>query len=60
VTDVSLFHVRELRVGQLLHQPYNLGWGHHHCNVVAKDAGIAPTLDWMRTVLRRNDGSGLR
>jgi hypothetical protein len=55
VTEVSLFHIEELRVGQLLHRPYNLGWGHHHCNVVARDAGIAPTIEWMRGILERND-----
>lgn len=50
-TDVSLFHIQELRVGVLQHKPYNLGWGHHFCNVVVKDAGIMPTIDWMRGVL---------
>lgn len=54
VTEASLFHIRELRVGELGHCPYNLGWGHHHCNVVAKDAGIERTLDWMSEVLHRN------
>jgi hypothetical protein len=49
--ELSLFHVQELRVGRLQHKPYNLGWGHHFCNVVVKDAGILPTLDWMRGVL---------
>jgi hypothetical protein len=56
VTEASLFHIRELRVGELGHHPYNLGWGHHHCNVVAKDAGIERTLDWMSEVLERNRG----
>ncbi|MBD5308340.1 MAG: restriction endonuclease, partial [Bacteroides sp.] len=37
------------------HRPYNLGWGHHHCNVVVKDSGIEPTLDWMRRVLIKNN-----
>lgn len=55
VTEINLFHIEELRVGQLLHRPYNLGWGHHHCNVVARDVGIAPTIEWMRAVLERND-----
>jgi hypothetical protein len=53
-TEVSLFHIHELRVGRLQHRPYNLGWGHHHCNVVAKDSGIQETLEWMRLVLDRN------
>src|SRR5699024_10862453 len=57
-TEVSLFHINELRVGTLQHRPYNLGWGHHFCNVVAKDAGIDPTLDWMHEVLERNISSG--
>lgn len=55
VTEVSLFHIQELRTGEYNHRPYNLGWGHHHCNVVVKDAGIQPTLDWMKEVLRRNN-----
>lgn len=57
VTEASLFHIRELRVGELGHHPYNLGWGHHHCNVVAKDAGIERTLVWMSEVLDRNRAS---
>lgn len=56
VTEVSLFHIRELRTGEFNHKPYNLGWGHHHCNVVVKDAGIGATLEWMREVIARNDG----
>ena len=55
VTEVSLFHIQELRTGEYNHRPYNLGWGHHHCNVVVKDAGIQPTLDWMKEVLKRNN-----
>jgi hypothetical protein len=54
VTEISLFHIQELRTGEFNHRPYNLGWGHHHCNVVVKDAGIQPTLDWMKEVLKRN------
>ena len=55
VTEVSLFHIRELRTGEFNHRPYNLGWGHHHCNVVVKDSGIQETLEWMRAVIRAND-----
>lgn len=55
VTEVSLFHIHELRTGEFNHRPYNLGWGHHHCNVVVKDAGIDNTLQWMLDVLKRND-----
>ena len=55
VTEVSLFHIHELRTGEFNHHPYNLGWGHHHCNVVVKDSGIEPTLQWMREVINRND-----
>ena len=50
-TEISLFHIEELRVGQLGHHPYNLAWGHHHCNIVVKDSGIDETLTWMRQVL---------
>ncbi len=55
VTEVSLFHIRELRTGEFNHKPYNLGWGHHHCNVVVKDSGIHETLEWMKEVIRDND-----
>lgn len=55
VTEVSLFHIRELRTGEFNHRPYNLGWGHHHCNVVVKDSGIHETLEWMKEVIRDND-----
>jgi len=54
VTEINLFHIKELAFGEFNHKPYNLGWGHHHCNVVCKDAGILPTLDWMEEVLVRN------
>src|SRR5699024_1257743 len=58
VTSISLFHIDELRMGSVQHKPYNLSWGHHHCNVVTKDVGIEPTLRWMETILRRNRDSG--
>lgn len=54
VTQLNLFHIRELQFGQLNHKPYNLGWGHHHCNVVVKDSGIIETLHWMKEVVDRN------
>ena len=47
VTEINLFHIDELKYGQYNHRQYNLGWGHHHCNVVVKDSGIYPTLKWM-------------
>lgn len=58
VTQINLFHIEELRINTLNHCPYNLGWGHHHCNVVTKDSGIVPTLKWMQDVLRRNIDGG--
>lgn len=58
VTEINLFHIDELRYGDYNHQPYNLGWGHHHCNVVVKDAGIIPTLRWMKKVIVRNEELG--
>jgi hypothetical protein len=58
ITQLNLFHIEELRVGSLNHRPYNLGWGHHHCNVVVKDAGIIDTLEWMREVVGRNIADG--
>lgn len=54
VTEISLFHIKELRTGEFNHRPYNLGWGHHHCNVVVRDSGIKATLEWMRQVLIAN------
>lgn len=58
VTQLNLFHIAELRVGVLNHRPYNVGWGHHHCNVVVKDSGIMKTLQWMCAVLKRNMEEG--
>lgn len=58
VTQLNLFHISELRVGVLNHRPYNIGWGHHHCNVVVKDSGIAETLRWMQSVIARNTTEG--
>lgn len=55
ITQLNLFHIHELRMGEFNHKPYNLGWGHHHCNVVVKDAGIEPTLQWMKSVIKRNE-----
>ena len=58
ITQINLFHIEELRIGVFNHRPYNLGWGHHHCNVVVKDAGISKTLQWMNDVLQRNINGG--
>ena len=58
ITMASLFHVEELRLGWLRHKPYNLGWGHHYCNVVVKDTGIDGTLNWMDDVLAANLAAG--
>lgn len=58
VTQINLFHVEELRIGLLNHRPYNVGWGHHHCNVVVKDSGIKKALTWMSSVLERNYKAG--
>jgi hypothetical protein len=48
-----------LKYGVYNHKPYNLGWGHHHCNVVVKDLGIIKTLEWMNEVVQRNILNGL-
>ena len=58
VTQLNLFHIQELRIGVFNHRPYNLAWGHHHCNVVVKDSGIEETLEWMSRVLQRNTAEG--
>lgn len=55
VTEINLFHIKELAYGEFNHRIYNLGWGHHHCNVVCKDSGIEQTLDWMKDVMKRNN-----
>lgn len=54
VTEVNLFHMQDLKPGEFNHRTYAVGWGHHHCNAVARDHGLAQTLDWMADVLRRN------
>jgi hypothetical protein len=58
VTQVNLFHIEELRFGRYGHRAYNIGWGHHHCNVVVKDSGIDATLMWMSDVVGRNVTAG--
>ena len=58
ITQLNLFHIKELRFGYYGHQPYNLGWGHHHCNVVVKDSGIEETIIWMDQVIDRNIQAG--
>lgn len=58
VTQVNLFHIEELKYGAFNHRPYNLGWGCHFCNVVVKDSGIYPTLNWMQDVLSKNKELG--
>ena len=54
-TAVNLFHLVGLLPGQFNHKRYNLGWGHHHCNTVARDNGLQWTIDWMRDVVAWND-----
>jgi hypothetical protein len=58
VTSLNLFHIEELKYGTFNHRTYNLGWGHHHCNVVVKDSGIYNTLVWMNTIIRKNREQG--
>jgi len=58
VTELNLFHVSELRTGELNHRPYNVGWGHHHCNVAVRDIGVSRTLEWMQAILQRNVAEG--
>lgn len=55
VTNTSLFHIHELRTGQFNHRLFNLGWGHHHCNVTVADKGVEGTLDWMKKILEKNN-----
>lgn len=58
VTQLNLFHIQELRIGKFNHKIYNLGWGHHHCNIVVKDSGIEETLIWMDQVIEKNKKHG--
>lgn len=60
VTEINLFHIKELRTGKFNHKTYNLGWGHHHCNVVCKDSGIIDTLKWMKIIVDKNLKEGIR
>jgi len=54
VTEANLFHIKDIRPGEYNHRVYLLGWGHYHCNTVARDHGIEETLRWMRHVLENN------
>jgi len=58
ITEINLFHIEDLKYGTYNHKPYNLGWGHHHCNVVVKDIGIIKTLEWMHKVVQDNINDG--
>ena len=58
VTEINLFHIKELRTGEFNHKTYNLGWGHHHCNVVCKDSGIIDTLKWIKAIVDKNINEG--
>lgn len=58
VTQINLFHIEELKLGKFNHKPYNLAWGHHHCNTVTKDSGIVETLKWMDEVVNTNREKG--
>jgi hypothetical protein len=60
VTQLNLFHIEELKMGKFNHRPYNLGWGHHHCNTVTKDSGILETLKWMNEVIYINLKEGYK
>jgi hypothetical protein len=50
ITQINLFHIEELRYGIINHRPYNVAWGHHHCDMEA--------LRWMRDVVERNIADG--
>jgi len=58
VTNLNLFHIEELKYGTFNHRPFNLGWGHHYCNVVIRDMGILNTLGWMNDILCKNRKEG--
>lgn len=58
VTQINLFHIRELKIGEYNHKTYNLGWGHHHCNVVCKDSGIFETIKWIKDIVDKNVSLG--
>lgn len=49
-TPVDLFHVRPLKVGEINHNPTNVTWGHHLCNVSSRDRSLQHTLLWMRDI----------
>jgi hypothetical protein len=57
-TSLNLFHIEELRYGIFNHIPYNLGWGHHYCNMVVRDIGILNALVWMDDILKKNQEQG--
>ena len=52
ITEVNLFHLKDLLPGEYNHRPYLLGWGHHRCNVAAADFGVRGTVEWMAQIVR--------
>jgi len=52
ITNISLFHIKCLRPEKIRHKPYNLGWGHHHCNTIQGRKGIKETVESLKEIIK--------
>ena len=47
-------HIEALASRKFNHRPYNLGWGHQHCNTIQGPKSIEKTLERLREILENN------
>lgn len=53
--EIVLMHITALRSGFLNHRCYNLGWGHHYCNLIQGDKSLDETISELRRILTSFD-----
>ena len=54
-SEIVLMHIEALVPMKLNHRPYNLGWGHEHCNKIQGEHSIEKTLENLKRILRANN-----
>ncbi|TDO97026.1 BstXI family restriction endonuclease [Flavobacterium sp. 245] len=51
ISQINLFYINQLKIGEFNHSPYNLAWGHQNCNMICKETGVIETIKWMKEVV---------
>ncbi|WP_426484927.1 BstXI family restriction endonuclease [Flavobacterium sp. 2] len=51
ISQINLFYINQLKIGEFNHSPYNLAWGHQSCNMICKETGVIETIKWMKEVV---------